>query len=131
MIWRMIPARLLCLGLGLACVSAAAPARAETGYSCAFTVACEAAGGCAPTEILTEIGLSEEGDMAFLDARSAALPALALSDPGSTPFVIATTAPGAESDLITIHADGTALRSRHPADPGSPATTYFGICEET
>lgn len=115
--------------ISLCCL--AAPAFAETGYSCAFTVACEAAGGCEPADIQTEIGLSEDGTLAFLDADADALPALSLSAPGSTPFVIATTAPGAESDLITIHADGTALRSRHPADPGSPATTYFGICEET
>jgi len=110
---------------------AAAPAWAETGYSCAFTVACEAAGGCAPVQIQTEIGMNEDGTLAFLDASAAALPALTLSETGGTPFVIATSAPGAESDLITIHADGTALRSRHPADPGHPATTLFGICEET
>lgn len=109
----------------------ATPALAETGYSCAFTVACEAAGSCVPAEIRTEIGLSEDGAMAFLNTDAAALPALILSEAESSPFVIATTAPGVESDLITIHADGTALRSRHPADPGSPATTYFGICEET
>lgn len=110
---------------------AAPPAWAETGFSCAFTVACEAAGGCVPVDILTEIGLSEDGAMAFLDADADALPALTLSSPGASPTVFATTAPGAESDLITIHADGTALRSRHPADPGRPVTTYFGICEET
>ncbi|MGI3184170.1 hypothetical protein [Nioella aestuarii] len=120
---RLAPLISLCL--------LATPAMAETGYSCAFTVACEAAGSCAPAEIQTEIGTGEDGVMAFLEADAAPLPALTLSDEDSMPFTIATTAPGAESDLITIHADGTALRSRHPADPGSPATTYFGICEET
>ncbi|WP_420394786.1 hypothetical protein [Nioella sp.] len=109
----------------------AAPAMAETGYSCAFTVACEAAGGCEPAEIRTEIGMSEDGITAFLNADADPLPALSLSDADSSPFSIATTVPGAESDLITIHADGTALRSRHPANPGSPAITYFGTCEET
>lgn len=109
----------------------AAPAWSETGYSCAFSVACEVAAGCEPAEIQTEIGLIEDGAMVFLNADAAALPALILSDADSAAFVIATTVPGAESDLITIHADGTALRSRHPANPGSPAITYFGICEET
>ena len=113
------------------CLLAAAPAMAETGYSCTFTVACEAAGGCEPAAIEIEIGVSEEGAMAFLEADADALPALSLSDADSSSFSIATTVPGAESDLITIHADGTALRSRHPANPGSPAITYFGICEET
>ena len=120
---RLLPLISLCL--------LAAPALAETGYSCAFTVACEAAGGCAPVEVQTEIGFSEDGAMAFLDADADALPALSLTGEDVPPFTIATATPGAESDLITIHADGTALRSRHPADPGSPAITYFGICEET
>ena len=105
--------------------------RSSRERGCAFTVACEAAGSCEPAEIRTEIGMSEDGITAFLDADAAPLPALSLTDEGESPFTIATTAPGAESDLITIHADGTALRSRHPADPGSPAITYFGICEET
>jgi hypothetical protein len=120
---RPLPLIALCL--------LAPPAMAETGYSCAFTVACEAAGGCEPAAIEIEIGMGEDGILAFLETDAAPLPALSLSDADSSPFTIATTAPGAESDLITIHADGTALRSRHPANPGSPAITYFGICEET
>lgn len=110
----------------------AAPAGAETGYSCAFSVACEAAGGCAPVSIETEIGLTDEGATAFLSAEATALPAQILSGDATTrPVVLATRAAGLESDLITIYADGTALRSRHPAAPGTPATTFFGICEET
>lgn len=113
-------------------ILAAGPALAETGQSCSFSVACEAAGGCAPVEIETEIGLSEDGAMAFLSAGADPLPALSLSATGAVPLVYAVR--GGQtggSDLITIHADGTALRSHHPGAPGAPATTFFGTCEET
>lgn len=120
---RQLPLIALCL--------LASPAMAETGYSCVFTVACEAAGSCEPAAIEIEIGIGEDGILAFLETDAAPVPALSLSDADSSPFTIATTVPGAGSDLITIHADGTALRSRHPANPGSLAITYFGICEET
>ena len=110
---------------------AALPAQAETGQSCAFTVACEAAGGCVPSDVETEIGMAEDGAIAFLSAGAGPLPATTLSAPQTSPRIYAVAGADGDSDLITIHADGTALRSHHPSSPGAPATTYFGTCEET
>lgn len=109
----------------------ALPAWSETGQSCLFSVGCEAAGGCEPVEIATEIGMGENGVLAFLTVEAGGLRAETLSAPEATARVYALSDPANGARLITIHADGTALMSRHPADPADPAITYFGTCEET
>lgn len=108
-----------------------APALAETGQSCAFTAACAPTGDCQPVEIETEFGLAEgTGITAFPTADAPPVPALTLSR-GAAPRVYAFTPGDAAGALVTIHGDGTAVMTRHPAGPGAAVMTYFGICEET
>ncbi len=106
------------------------PALAETGFACAFTVSCEAAGGCEPAQITTEIGAHDENAAIFLTANSAAIPATRLSAPDRRTQVFVAHEDGGSSDLITIHADGTALHSTHSLNGDARAVTYFGSCEE-
>ena len=104
-----------------------APALAETGWSCLFTVECAAAGDCTGVEISTEIGLLDhEATLFFTEAAEAVAATTVFEGDASAVFV--THDPDAATNLITIAADGTALRSRH--GPGSRAVTYFGSCEE-
>jgi len=108
-----------------------APALAETGQSCAFTAACAPTGDCHPVEIATEFGLSEGTVVtAFPTADAPPVPAVTLSQ-GAAPRVYAFAPRDAAGALITIHGDGTAVMTHHPAGPGTAVMTYFGICEET
>jgi len=112
--------------LPLPLILLATPIMAETGYSCAFTVECAAAGECGPADRLAEIGIADEEIWIFLSDTSGPLPALRLSGHGPTqPFAAFGTGPA--SALLTIGADGTALMSQHRENDG--AVTYFGTCE--
>ncbi len=108
----------------------ASPVGAETGFACAFTVACAVAGDCEPVEIATEIAVSaEDGQWIFLTATSGALPASRLSAVAAEVQVFSAHLDDVASTLVTINADGTALRSLHHG--GTEAITYFGVCEAT
>lgn len=116
-------------GLALFLALLGSPVMAETGYSCAFTVACEVAGDCEPVEILTEIAVSaEDGEWIFLSATAAARPALRISAASDETQVFTAHLDGVDSTLMTINANGTAMRSLH--HDGTEAATYFGVCEE-
>ncbi len=105
----------------------APPALAETGFACAFTVACEAAGECLPEEILTEIGVSEDGAMAFLGRNTDGLEITPMSPANAGVVSFSGLSDDQVATLITINADGTALFSQH--GPEAAATTHFGTCE--
>lgn len=102
----------------------ASPALAETGFRCSFTVTCAAAGDCAPADLRAEIGLDEDGSALFFAGDAGPVPALRLA---SGPDGFAYRLDNGATGLITIHADGTALSSRH-AD--GAAVTLFGTCED-
>lgn len=113
--------------LALPLLLVATPALAETGYSCAFTVACAAPGDCEAIEELTEIATSEAGEWIFLGATAAALPAFRLPGREGGAEVFATNGAGGTGTRITVNPDRTALLSRHRDAVG--AATLFGTCE--